>query len=114
LKRDGAKLGVVLYAAKCYWPGITERELDRIADRISQRTATEFVGLLFFPQDDVVLCLFNASSRSAVTRASQRAGIPCERVMESVWLTSQPRRGTTSGGPVEADHVIRPSEGGTR
>jgi hypothetical protein len=75
----------MLYAAKCYWPGVTEGELERLPDRVSRRGAT-VVGSLYFPQDDLVLCLFEASSRSAVTRASQYAGIPCERVMESIWL----------------------------
>ncbi|MGN6167134.1 MAG: hypothetical protein ACTHQQ_03060 [Solirubrobacteraceae bacterium] len=33
-----------------------------------------------------MLCLFEGPSRAAVKRASDRAGIPCERVMDSAWL----------------------------
>ena len=50
----------MLYAAKCYWPGVTERELDRLSDRVSSRGAIVFVGSLLFPQDELVLCLFEA------------------------------------------------------
>jgi hypothetical protein len=39
-----------------------------------------------FRDDELVLCMFEAPSPSAVKRASDRAGIPCERVMDSVWL----------------------------
>ena len=104
----------MLYAAKCYWPGVTERELDRLSDRLSSRGAIVFVGSLFFPQDDLVLCLFEAPSRSAVTRASQHAGIPCERVMETLWLAPQPDRSTTCPNSEANHHVIRPREGGAR
>jgi hypothetical protein len=39
-----------------------------------------------FPRDELVLCIFESSSRKMVIRASDGAGIPCERLMESVWL----------------------------
>jgi hypothetical protein len=83
----------MLYAAKCYWPGVTERELERVADRAGRTPAARelqddvaYLGALLFTADDLVLCLFEASSRAAVTRASEQLGIPCERVMDPVWL----------------------------
>jgi hypothetical protein len=87
----------MLYTAKCYWPGITPSELTRAADRtLSQprglaarrRSRVSYLGSILFPDDELVLCLFDASSRAAVKRASERAGIPCERVMETAWLAS--------------------------
>jgi len=42
------------------------------------------VGSLLFSADDLVLCMFKGPSRAAVKRASEEAGIPCERVMDSV------------------------------
>jgi hypothetical protein len=90
----------MLYAAKCYWPGVTEREVEQVSIRARRATGTAevqdviYVGSLLFASDDLVLCLFNAPSRAAVKRASEQAGIPCERVMDSVWLgrslTKQP------------------------
>jgi hypothetical protein len=82
----------MLYAVKCYWPGVDERKLERVTARALRTGArgrgseAVYVGSLLFAGDDLVLCLFEGQSRAAVTRASARAGIPCERVMDSVWL----------------------------
>jgi Nickel responsive protein SCO4226-like len=91
----------MLYAAKCYWPGVTRSELEQAAARATEvlrkpgaRDVT-YRGSLLFVDDDLVLCLFNGPSPTAVKRASERAGIPCERVMHSVWL--QPDRRTPTG-----------------
>ena len=84
------------YAAKCYWPGITDRDLAS-ATRRAQAQATaasqtgvavEYLGTIFFPDDDLVLCLLAAPSRAEVARISERAGLPCERVMHSIWLAN--------------------------
>jgi hypothetical protein len=86
----------VLYAAKCYWPGVTEADIDQLTRRASQagarsnRGEVEYLGTLLFGDDDLVLCLFEGSSRAAVHHASERAGIPCERLMSSVWLNAAP------------------------
>jgi Protein of unknown function (DUF4242) len=83
----------MLYAAKCYWPGVSQRELERMTAQsfgASEQQDVSYVGSLLFADDHLVLCLFEAPSRAAVIRASERSGIPCERVMNSVWL--DPRR----------------------
>jgi hypothetical protein len=36
--------------------------------------------------DRVVLCLFEAMTPSLVKSESESAGMPCERVMETVWI----------------------------
>ena len=36
--------------------------------------------------DDLVLALFEGESAFAVKRAGERAGMPCERVIEAVWI----------------------------
>jgi hypothetical protein len=88
----------MLYAAKCYWPGVDERELTRLSARaLGHAGAREsdrrvaYLGSLLFAADDLVLCLFAAESRAAVKRASERLGIPCERVIDSVWLDPHER-----------------------
>ena len=79
----------MLYAAKCYWPGVTEADLDRVAGRAALTTGTgtvSYLGSLLFPADDLVLCLFQGPSRAAVIAASDQLGIPCERLMDLAWL----------------------------
>jgi hypothetical protein len=86
----------MFYAAKCYWPGVNETEFAAIAARATAnssrdaRHGAKYLGSLLFRDDDLVLCMFEAPSPSAVKRASDRAGIPCERVMDSIWLGDAP------------------------
>jgi hypothetical protein len=81
-----------LYAAKCYWPGVTETDVERVAARAGRAGVAEggntvaYLGSLLFAADDLVLCLFQGPSRAAVIRASDRLGIPCERLMDLAWL----------------------------
>ena len=82
----------MLYAAKCYWPGVIQADLDQVARRALQAdlaasTGTvTYLGSLLFAADDLVLCLFCGPSRAAVIAASDRLGIPRERLMDSAWL----------------------------
>jgi hypothetical protein len=95
----------VLYAAKCFWPGVTLAELDEASARAREVTAARrarggnavYLGSVLFPDDELVLCLFDASSRTAVQRASDRAGLPCERVMETAWLPNPDQEGGLIG-----------------
>jgi hypothetical protein len=89
----------MLYAAKCYWPGVEQSDVEAIARRVAglrgQGPSEESVyrGSLLFREDHLVLCLFEGPSRTAVKRVSERVGIPCERVMDSVWLDPHPTEG---------------------
>ena len=81
----------MLYAAKCYWPGVTQADLEQVAERAKAGPGTGngrviYLGSLLFAADDLVLCLFQGPSRAAVIQASDRLGIPCERLMDSAWL----------------------------
>lgn len=98
MKSDWAKVALVLYAAKCYWPGVGRADVEAIAGRMAAEAtgpSAELVyrGSLVFSEDQLVLCLFEGPSRAAVKRASDRMGIPCERVMDSVWLSPHPTGG---------------------
>jgi Protein of unknown function (DUF4242) len=90
----------MLYAAKCYWPGVTATEIEHVAERATQARShpdvgdVTYAGSLLFADDELVLCLFEGPSRTAVMRASEQAGIPCERVMESVWVDPTARTST--------------------
>jgi hypothetical protein len=81
----------MLYAAKCYWPGVTRTDLEQVADRARAGPGTpsgsvSYLGALLFAADDLVLCLFCGPTRAAVIQASDRLGIPSERLMEPLWL----------------------------
>ena len=80
----------MLYTAKCFWPGATADELRLAAGRAGNET---FRGALYLPSDELVLALFDAPSPICVKQASERAGMPCERVIEVVWVPPRPKRG---------------------
>lgn len=99
----------MLYTAKCYWPGIDAVEFDRIASsRLSSRSAESlsigYRGALLFPDDDLVLCLFDAASRAAVKQAAERARVPCERVIASIWLPAP------DGAAMDALEALEPDD----
>ena len=80
---------MALYTAKCFWPGVTEDELRLATSRAWSQTAdpqTVFRGALYLPTDELVLCLFESTSKPPVKLTSEGAGLPCERVIESVWI----------------------------
>jgi hypothetical protein len=91
----------MLYAAKCYWPGVTQADLEQVAERAATaglgpgNTTATYLGALLFAADDLVLCLFQGPSRAAVIQASDRLGIPSERLMNSLWLG--PHRSSPEG-----------------
>jgi hypothetical protein len=78
----------MLYAAKCYWPGITTAELEPLAGRATRYRprGVTYRGSLLFAGDDLVLCLFEGPSSRVVKHAAEDAGLPCERLMESIYL----------------------------
>ena len=80
----------MLYTAKCFWPGVTEAEVTFAA----ANAGGGFRGVLFLPGDELALCLFQAPSRAAAKRASEDAGMPCERIIESVWVDPHGEGGT--------------------
>lgn len=90
----------MLYAAKCYWPGVTSTEFEQVSARAADALRepggdVTYRGSLLFADDDLVLCLFEGPSPTAVKRASERAGLPCERVMDAAWL--EPDRRVLTG-----------------
>jgi hypothetical protein len=84
---------MTLYTAKCFWPGVTEDELRLAVARASHQAADQeeavFRGALYLPTDDIVLCVFDSPSKPSVKRASEAAGMPCERVIDTVWIEPQ-------------------------
>jgi len=87
----------VLYTAKCFWPGATERAVERAVAAAGRADASVFRGVLYLPRDELVLGLFECSSGLDARRASELAGMPCERVIESLWFRGVAEPPTTKG-----------------
>ena len=95
----------MLYAAKCYWPGVTQSDVEQVTERAgraglaSGRNPVTYLGSLLFAADDLVLCLFQGPSRAAVIQVGDRLGIPRERLMDSLWLgpAGPPGQGSRPG-----------------
>jgi len=88
----------MLYTAKCYWPGFDASEFDRCAAAelaaaaSAGRDGSAYLGSIQFPRDELVLCLVESPSRAAVRGIADRAEIPCERIIEAVWLAPPGKR----------------------
>jgi hypothetical protein len=85
-------LPLVLFTAKCFWPGVTEATIRLAADQAADLRPTEaarFRAALLLPSDELVLCLFEGFSAEDVKRASEQAGLPCERVIDTVWIGTE-------------------------
>lgn len=97
----------MLYTAKCYWPGISADGFERVAStRLAGGSESESIvyrGAILFPEDDLVLCLFDAFSRAAVRETAERARVPCERVIASVWLPAPDDAGAHAHEASEPD-----------
>lgn len=89
----------MLYAAKCYWPGVSEDALLNAAHRAGEQSGTGnrpvFRGLLYLPSDQTALSLFEADSAVSVKQASESAGMPCERVIATVWVAADHEGGNS-------------------
>jgi len=77
--------------AECLLPGLTvpaaEALAQRVAAELSSRPGAEvcFLGALFMPGDEVLLCLFSGP-QADVRAVSERAGLPFERILACVGL----------------------------
>ena len=79
------------YLVECYWPGVTEQAVADAAHRAVQAAAeirrqghdVDFLTAILVPADETNL-LLRRRPEAAMRTASDRAGIPVERVLESV------------------------------
>ncbi len=79
------------YLVECYWPAVTEQQHAAAATRArtavrearSRGRELEFLGSILIPVEETVFCLF-AGCEDDVRAASMSAGLPFERVLESI------------------------------
>lgn len=78
-----------------YWPGVTRPVLDAAVDRVRRVLedpsgdggSVTHIGTLLLDADEVVFCVFSATSREAVDAVNQRAGFPFDRIVQGTWLS---------------------------
>jgi hypothetical protein len=86
------------YLVECYWPGVNEDKLATAAQRVQEAAIElgssghdlEFLGSILVPADETVFCLFEGREAD-VRAASERAGMPFERVLESLRIDYRQR-----------------------
>jgi hypothetical protein len=96
------------FVAECFWPGVTDRDLQALDERAAGSASTlasegetvSYLGSILVRDDEVVLCLFEGSA-AAVQLAAERAGIPFERILEATDSTHLRDRATAPAGPGE-------------
>jgi hypothetical protein len=78
------------YLVECFWPGVDEGKLASAVDRTRAAALqlrrkgrdVEFCGSILVYADETVFCLFEGREPD-VRAASERAGLPLERVLEA-------------------------------
>jgi hypothetical protein len=79
------------YLVECYWPGVSEEKLavavgrahEAASELRDQGRELRFLGSILVPADETVFCLFDGAEADVRT-ASEQAGVPFERVLESL------------------------------
>ncbi len=95
--RSSRRLVSAEYVAECFWPGVTHDELAALDGRIREgadltKDETEpvrYLGTMLVPSDEVVFCFFEGSLDS-VRVVATRAGVPFERIVETIRIASGP------------------------
>lgn len=80
------------FLAECFLPGVHASDVEAAAARAravaddlrANGTPVEYLGALLVEQDEVVFHAFRARALGDALDASRRAGLPFERVIESV------------------------------
>jgi hypothetical protein len=91
--------GATTFLVERYWPGVTADALaaavrrgKRVAEAMTQEgTPVRYLSSTLVPNDELVLCLFEAASAEAVSELSARAEMPVDRIVEAVSLVSLER-----------------------
>jgi len=84
------------YLVECFWPSATPRALSEAIERLSVATSGDeparAIDVIFVPEDEIVLCVCDGVSPSAVHASTQRAGFPATRVVACEQLGSAASR----------------------
>jgi hypothetical protein len=80
------------FFAECYWPGVDQARLEAAVERLGPaqqpNVGVRWVDATLIPADEIVLCVFEAPSAGAVRATTDRAGMPSERILECIRLST--------------------------
>jgi hypothetical protein len=78
--------------------GVTEADLGELDARVRETDsgAVRYLGSLLMPGDEVVFCFFQGPSAPSVQQVAERAGVPFERILETVRVPSPTERGAAT------------------
>jgi hypothetical protein len=101
MSTDGAAQS---YLVECYWPGVRDADAAEAGARAAAAShelsgdgrRVEYLGSVFVPEDETVFFFFSAGSHALVADASRQAGVPFERVLETVVALEPSDAATTS------------------
>jgi hypothetical protein len=87
----GASDAASTYLVECYWPAVTEalhavaveQARTQVDDLRRAGCELELLGSILIPAEETVFCLFSGTADD-VRAASRNAGLPVERVLESI------------------------------
>ncbi len=94
--RASRRLVSTEYVAECFWPGVTHDELAALDGRVRESAdltqngtaPVRYLGAMLVPSDEVVFCFFEGALES-VRAVATRAGVPFERILETVRVQGQ-------------------------
>jgi len=72
------------YLVECFWPGVTEAALVSAVEHAAGDRSATCLEVILVPDDDIVLCLFEAASEDAVAGARRRAGLGPDGAVKAV------------------------------
>lgn len=81
----------MVYVVERYLPGVSRAELERGLERLQRATrgtAVRYLGSTIVPDDEACFCQFEAPSEEAVADANRCAGLPFDRIVSAVAVSS--------------------------
>ena len=72
------------FIAECFWPDVSEADLDALDRRVATELApgVRYLGSILLREDEVVLCQFDGAAET-VRAVAERAQVPFERILHA-------------------------------
>jgi uncharacterized membrane protein len=87
----------MVYVVERYLPGLSRSDLLRGLSRLEQAVAglteVRYLGSTIVLEDEACFCQFEASSETAIAEANRQAGLPYDRIVPAVTVTTTTSRG---------------------
>ena len=86
----------MVYVVERYLPGLDQPRLVRLLGKLGEATAdlrregadVHYLGSTIVPADEACFCQFDATSEAAVAEANARAGVPFNRIVEAITVST--------------------------